>query len=178
MTAIEWWAHETAIEVLQRSVELAVAPCPMMGCTRGQLPASNMHGSTLTGEVTRRRWRELCCRLTRCRGCKCEQSTTTLAAMMAHPSVLTRLADAEVWLRKALDLGWKNYICNFIADAQIHLACLVCFKGDEDEAVELLTKRMEGFMQMGPRMCAGCMQLRGDDAPMLTCKRCRVARFV
>ena len=93
------------------------------------------------------------------------------------PQYADTLADAEVWLRKALDLAWKNYICNFIADAQIHLACLVCFKGDEDEAVELLTKHMEGFMQMGPRMCAGCMQLRGGDAPMLICAGCRVARF-
>ena len=34
------------------------------------------------------------------------------------PQYADTLAEAEVWLRKALDLAWENYICNFIADAQ------------------------------------------------------------
>ena len=89
------------------------------------------------------------------------------------------LQDAETWLRTALDLavtkGWFNYRM----DAQMHLACVVMMKGDEDEAVELLSQHLQGWVDdVGPHRCAGCGQKRGEDAPMLFCKGCRVARCV
>ena len=87
------------------------------------------------------------------------------------------LQEAETWLRTALDLavtqGWFNYRM----DAEMHLAHVAMMKGDEDEAVELLSQHLQGWLDnFGPRYCAGCLQVRGDDAPMLSCKECRVAR--
>ena len=52
-------------------------------------------------------------------------------------------------------------------------------KGDEDEAVELLSQHLQGWVDdVGPRRCAGCGQVRGEDAPMLRCDGCHVARCV
>ena len=53
---------------------------------------------------------------------------------------------------------------------------LTLFKGDEDEAVELLSQHLQEWLDsIGPHRCAGCGQVRGEDAPMLSCDRCRVA---
>ena len=61
----------------------------------------------------------------------------------------------------------------------MHLACVAMFKGNEDEAVELLSQHLQRWLDsIGPHRCAGCGQLRGEDAPMLSCDRCRVARCV
>ena len=52
-------------------------------------------------------------------------------------------------------------------------------KGDEDEAVELLSQHLQGWLDyVGPYICAGCFQVRGEDAPMLSCDGCRVVRCV
>ena len=64
-------------------------------------------------------------------------------------------------------------------DAQMHLACVVMMKGDEDGAVELLSQHLQGWLDdVGSHRCAGCFQVRGEDAPMLSCKECRVVRCV
>ena len=89
------------------------------------------------------------------------------------------LQEAETWLRTALDLadklGWLR--CRMYA--QIHLAYVVIMKGDEDEAVELLGQHLKVWLDdFGSHSCAGCFQVRGEDAPMLSCKECRVARCV
>ena len=89
------------------------------------------------------------------------------------------LQDAETWLRTALDKAVKNGWINFRMDAQMHLAYVAMLKGDEDEAVELLSQHLQGWVDdVGPRRCAGCRQVRGEDAPMLRCDGCRVARCV
>ena len=68
---------------------------------------------------------------------------------------------------------------SFRMGAQMHLACVVMMKGDEHEAVELLAQHLQGWLNdFGPRCCAGCLQVRGEDAPMLSCKECRVVRCV
>ena len=73
----------------------------------------------------------------------------------------------------------KHGILNFRMDAEMHLACLTLSKGDEDEAVELLSQHLQGWVHdIGFDRCAGCLQVRGEDAPMLSCDRCRVARCV
>ena len=73
----------------------------------------------------------------------------------------------------------KHGIFNFRIEAQVHLACVAMFKGNEDEAVELLSQHLQGWLDdVGPRRCAGCGQVRGEDAPMLRCDGCRVARCV
>ena len=73
----------------------------------------------------------------------------------------------------------KSGFVNFMMDAQMHLACVVMMKGDEDEALELLSQHLQGWVDdVGRRYCAGCGQMRGEDAPMLSCDGCRVVRCV
>ena len=89
------------------------------------------------------------------------------------------LQDAETWLRTALDLAVKIGTSNVRMSAQMHLAYVAMLKGDEDEAVELLSQHLQGWVDdVGPRRCAGCFQVRGEDAPMLRCDGCHVARCV
>ena len=90
------------------------------------------------------------------------------------------LQEAETWLRTALDLAVTQGRFRVMKmGAQMHLAYVAMMKGDEDEAVELLTQHLQGWVDdFGPRWCAGCGQKRGEDAPMLFCKGCRVARCV
>ena len=89
------------------------------------------------------------------------------------------LQEAETWLRTALDLAVTQGWFTFRMDAQMHLAYVAMMKGDEDEAVELLSQHLQGWVDhFGPHCCAGCGQVREEDAPMLFCKECRVARCV
>ena len=89
------------------------------------------------------------------------------------------LQDAETWLQTALDFAVKLRLFNFRMDAQMHLAYVAMLKGDEDEAVELLSQHLQGWVDdVGRHRCAGCGQIRGEDAQMLRCDECRVARCV
>ena len=89
------------------------------------------------------------------------------------------LQEAETWLLTALDLAEKLEAGLVRMDAQMHLAYVAMMKGDEDEAVELLTQHLQGWVDdFGSQRCAGCGQVRGEDAPMLSCDGCRVARCV
>ena len=73
----------------------------------------------------------------------------------------------------------KHGFANFRMETQMHLACVAVFKGNEDEAVKLLSQHLQWWVGfIGPCRCAGCFQVRGEDAPMLSCDRCRVARCV
>ena len=68
---------------------------------------------------------------------------------------------------------------NVRMSAQMHLAYVAMLKGDEDEAVELLSQHLQGWVDdVGRHTCAGCGQVRGEDAPMLRCDGCHVARCV
>ena len=89
------------------------------------------------------------------------------------------LQEAETWLRTALDLAVRLRLGHLRMDAEMHLAYVAMMKGDEDEAVELLSQHLQGWLDgIGPHRCAGCLQVRGEDAPMLLCDGCRVARCV
>jgi hypothetical protein len=89
------------------------------------------------------------------------------------------LQEAETWLRTALDMAVRQGLWKHRMDAQIHLAYVAMMKGDEDEAVELLSQHLQGWLDdFGSHRCAGCLQVRGEDAPMLSCQGCRVARCV
>jgi hypothetical protein len=89
------------------------------------------------------------------------------------------LQEAETWLRTALDLAVRPELLQISMDAQMHLAYVAMMKGDEDEAVELLSQHLQGWLDdFGRHRCAGCLQVRGEDAPMLSCKECRVVRCV
>ena len=89
------------------------------------------------------------------------------------------LQQAKTWLRAALDLAVEQRTTNLRVNAQLHLACVALLQGDEAEAVELLSQHLQGLVDdIGPRRCLGCGQVRGEDAPMLSCEGCRVARCV
>jgi hypothetical protein len=77
--------------------------------------------------------------------------------------------EAEKWLQTALDL-------RHIA-ARLHLARLSFDAGDEHTALAHLQDYLSWRVEKGRNRCAGCYQTRGEDAQMLTCGGCRVARF-
>ena len=61
----------------------------------------------------------------------------------------------------------------------MHLACVAMLQGNENEAVELLSQHLQGWVDdVGRHTCAGCLQVRGEDAPMLRCDGCHAARCV
>ena len=89
------------------------------------------------------------------------------------------LQQAKTWLRAALDLAVEQRTTNLRVNAQLHLACVALLQGDEAEAVEQLSQHLQGLVDdIGPRRCLGCGQVRGEDAPMLSCDGCRMARCV
>ena len=59
----------------------------------------------------------------------------------------------------------------------MHLAHLAFDAGVEDLALDHLKDYLSWLVARGRVRCAGCCQRRGEDAPMLTCSSCRVARF-
>ena len=55
------------------------------------------------------------------------------------------LQEAETWLRTALDLAATQERFPFMnMDAEMHLAYVAMTKGNEDEAVELLSQHLHG----------------------------------
>ena len=83
-------------------------------------------------------------------------------------------------MRLALDLAEQQDHLNFIMDAQMNLVSVAMMKGTGDEAVALLSQHLPNWIEnCGPHWCAGeCFQVRGEDAPMLSCDRCSVVRCV
>jgi len=59
----------------------------------------------------------------------------------------------------------------------LHLAHLAFDAGIEDRALGHLKVYLSWCVARGRDWCDGCNQRRGEDAPMLTCSGCRVARF-
>ena len=80
-----------------------------------------------------------------------------------------RVQEAGRWLEIAVDLGH--------AVARLHLACLAFDAGDEQTALAHLQDYLSSCVGVARNQCEGCNQTRGEDAHMLTCAGCRVARF-
>jgi len=80
-----------------------------------------------------------------------------------------RVKLAALWLETALAAGCE---C-----AKLHLAHLAYDAGQEDIALDHLKFYLSWRLARGRDWCVGCGQKRGEDAPMLTCSGCRVARF-
>ena len=78
--------------------------------------------------------------------------------------------EAEKWLQTARDDGG-------LAAARLHLAHLAFATGREDTALAHLQGYVSWCVGRGRNLCAGCEQTRDEDAQMLTCGGCRVARF-
>jgi hypothetical protein len=79
------------------------------------------------------------------------------------------LQGAEQWLQCAWNMG-EMY-------AALHLALLFFDVGEDDKALTYLKEHLAWRVQRGRDVCNGCGQKRGEDAPMLTCSGCGVARF-
>ena len=80
-----------------------------------------------------------------------------------------RVREAEKWLQTAHDLDRT--------EACLHLAHLTFDAGQEASALQYLQDYLSCCVESGRNQCAGCDQNRGEDAPMLTCGCCLVARF-
>jgi len=77
--------------------------------------------------------------------------------------------EAEKWLQTALGGGNTT--------ARLHLAHLAFDAGQEDTALAHLQVYLSWRVERARDWCDGCEQKRGEDAQMLTCGGCRVARF-
>ena len=73
------------------------------------------------------------------------------------------------WLQTALAAGFRA--------ASLHLAHLFFDADQEDAALAHLKDYLSCRVALGRDWCQGCQQRRSEDAPMLTCSGCRVARF-
>ena len=80
-----------------------------------------------------------------------------------------RVKEAAMWLQTALAAG--------NGDASLHLARLAYDWGREQSALDHLQNFLSWCVARGRNWCDGCQQRRVEDAPMLTCSGCRVARF-
>ena len=80
-----------------------------------------------------------------------------------------RVQEAATWLKIAHAAG--NRV------ASMHLAHLAFDEGQEDTALGHLKDYISWRVEQGRNWCDGCDQKRGEDAPMLMCGGCRVARF-
>ena len=80
-----------------------------------------------------------------------------------------RVREAEKWLQTVLRWGDKL--------AYLHLAHLAFDAGHEDTALAHLQEYLSWCVKWKRNRCAGCHQVRSEDAQMLTCGGCRVARF-
>ena len=80
-----------------------------------------------------------------------------------------RVEEATTWLTTALAAGQRH--------ASLQPAHLAYDADQEDTALAHLKAYLSWRVARGRAWCDGCQQRRGEDAPMLTCSGCRVARF-
>ena len=89
------------------------------------------------------------------------------------------MRDAAQWLRTVLCLAETHRFCCEQEHALLHLSFLAFDTGEEEEALDRLKQYLQSQVDSdhARSYCKGCDQKRGDDAPMLTCGGCSVARF-
>ena len=87
------------------------------------------------------------------------------------------MRDAAQWLRTALRLAQTHRFYVENESALLHLSFLAFDTGEEEEALDRLKQYLQAQVDGARSYCKGCGQQRGDDAPMLTCGGCSVARF-
>ena len=96
-------------------------------------------------------------------------SASTTGRSSASTLLEDRVKEAATWLKTARAAGHEN--------ASLQLAHLAFDAGLEDRALDHLKDYLSCRVAQGRAWCDGCSQRRGEDAPMLTCSGCRVARF-
>lgn len=85
------------------------------------------------------------------------------------PLLKERVDEAARWLNIAYISGQRS--------AALHLARLAYDADEEDTALQYLKDYLGWRIARGRNWCEGCQQKRGEDAPMLSCGGCHVARF-
>jgi tetratricopeptide (TPR) repeat protein len=88
------------------------------------------------------------------------------------------LGEAHEWLTTALDRNTVDPTLIIELDATLNLSCLAFFTSQEADALKHLHAHLDLCVKDARDSCAGCWQCRGEDAPMLTCSGCKVARSV
>lgn len=73
--------------------------------------------------------------------------------------------------------GWLATAAEGCVNAQLHLAQLLYETGHAHEALRCLKAYLTHYVELARTACDGCGLTRSEDAPMLTCSGCRVARF-
>ena len=107
--------------------------------------------------------------------CQCLSDAASAGGILT--SDVDTLQDAEQWLKTSLELA-QHEASNIAMDATVHLARVAFLMGNEDQAVDLLSGYLRWWTLEGPDHCAACMQGLKQEAPMLTCTGCGVARSV
>ena len=87
----------------------------------------------------------------------------------ASASLEDRVKEAETFLKAAFAARHGF--------ALLHLAHLTYDADQKAKALAYLTHYLDWCVETGRARCDSCRQVRGEDAPMLTCSGCRVARF-
>jgi len=103
-------------------------------------------------------------------------ATSALPGTVFPAAYIESLRSAAQWLGTASELA-KTHRFVEQGDALLHLSCAWFDLGKETEALAALKQFLQEEVYRARRQCGGCRQSRGEDAPMLTCGGCGVARF-
>ena len=88
--------------------------------------------------------------------------------------------EAETCFEQALAIAQEHDIHerSYIQTTTLLLGAVLAFHaGEEDKAVQLVQQFLTITVEEGRHHCAQCGQARGEEAQMLTCGGCGVARF-
>ena len=102
---------------------------------------------------------------------------TTPVASSHRAAYMDSMREAAQWLRTALRLAETHGVGIEQQHARLHLSFLAIDTGEEEEALDRLKQYLQVQVHRARSWCEGCRQQRGDDAPLLTCGGCSVARF-
>jgi len=87
------------------------------------------------------------------------------------------MCNVKHWLETALNLAQTHGFNNEKEFALLNLTFLAVDEGNEEEALGLLKQYLRSQVDTALGRCTGCSQRRGEEAPMLTCSGCGVAKF-
>ena len=87
------------------------------------------------------------------------------------------MCNVKHWLETALNLAQTHGFNDEKEFALLNLTFLAVDEGNEEEALGLLKQFLRSQVVNALGRCTGCSQRRGEEAPMLTCSGCGVAKF-
>ena len=96
----------------------------------------------------------------------------------ASSRAVALLGDGLHWLQTAYELAQSHGLVEVKIDTLLHLSFLYFDMGEEETAQDYLKQHLRAEVDIGRTWCRGCGQKRGgEEATMLTCGGCGVARF-